>query len=147
MLASRTVATALQALLVAAATDAGDRWYLGRGWPVQALPAGKIVRVDEDLDAGDDADVTWPRERMHTLTVQLQCMAADVDDPEAAADTLAEQALVAVEGTAAPLAGVHISATRIGWQIATEGQSSVAITTVTLQLIFGGRSDDPSLIT
>ncbi len=147
MLASRTAATALQALLVAAATDAGARWYLGRGWPVQQLPAGKIVLVDEDLDAADDADVTWPRDRVHTLTVQLQCMAADTDDPEGQADALAEQALVAVEGTAAPLAGVNVIATRITRQLATDAQAHVAITTVQLQLLFGGRSNDPTLIT
>lgn len=147
MLASRTVANALQALLVAAATDAGDRWYVGRAWPVSTLPAGKIVLADEDLDGQTDGDLTWPRDRMHTLQVQLQCMASDVDDPEAAADDLAEQALLAAEGTAQPLAGVTLIAQRITRQLQAEGQAVVALTTVHLHALFGGSSEDPSLIT
>jgi hypothetical protein len=146
MLASRTAAARLQALLVAAGTDALDRWYLGRGWPIQVMPAGKIVLADEDLDAGADGDVTFPRDRDHVLTLQLQCIAEDSDDPEADADTLAAQALLAVEGTAQPLADITAVATRIQRQLTTEGQARVAITTITLQLQFSTRSNDPTTI-
>lgn len=147
MLASRTIAQDLQALLVAAATDAGARWYLGRGWPVATLPAGRIVLDDEDLEADDDGPMLWPRFRAHTLAVALQCIADDSADPEAAADQLAEQALQAVEGTAAPLGNlVVIDATGLRRQLSTEGQAHVAITTVRLRLQFGGRSDDPTAI-
>lgn len=147
MLASRTVATALQALLVAASTAAGTRWYLGRAWPVDQLPAGKVVLADEDLEGGDDGDVTFPRNRAHTLQVDLQCMASDSADPEAEADALAAQALLAVEGTAQPIADVFITAQRITRQLLAEGPAHVAMTTVRLQLHFSGRSNDPTLIT
>lgn len=147
MLASRTVANALRALLVGAATDAQDRWYVGRAWPVQQLPAGKVVLADEDLDGEEGNDLTWPRDRTHSLQVQLHCMAADVDDPEAQADALAEQALVAVEGDPQPVPGVTIVAQRLTRQLAADGQATTSITTVHLLLLFGGRSDDPSLIT
>lgn len=147
MLASRTVAQALQALLVAAGTAAGSRWYLGRAWPLATLPAGKVVLSDEDLDAAEDMALNWPRYRQHTLQVDVQCFADDATDPEAAADALAEEVLQALEGTAQPIDDVDIAATTLRRQLQTDGQARVAVTTVQLRLIFGGRSDDPSLIT
>lgn len=147
MLASRAIAQDLQALLVAAATDAGARWHLGRAWPLATLPAGRVVLEDEDLEADDEGPMIWPRHRAHTLSVSLQCVVSDSADPEAAADQLAEQALLAVEGTSAPLgAEVIVAATGLQRQLATEGQAHVAITTVRLRLQFGGRSDDPTAI-
>lgn len=147
MLASRAIAQDIQALLVAAGTNAGSRWYLGRGWPVATVPAGRIVLDEEDFEADDDGPMIWPRQRAHTLSVTLQCIASDTDDPEAAADQLAEQALVALEGTSAPLGNlVVLAATGLARQLTTEGQANVAITTVRLRLQFGGQSDDPTAI-
>lgn len=146
MLAARTAAARLQALLLAAGTSAGSRWYLGRAWPVATLPAGKVVLADEDLDADADGSFTWPRHRAHDLTVQLQCMAADTEDPEAEADALAAQALAAVEGSAQPVADLTVTATRIQRQLSAEGSARVAITTITLQVQFSTISNDPTTL-
>lgn len=146
MLAGRTAATALQALLVAAATAAGPRWYLGRGWPVAELPAGKLVLGDEDLDAGADADITWPRVQAHTLTVLVECMADATADPEGAADALAEQVLQAVGATVQPLEHITVLPQRLARRLSTEGQARVAITTVTLQMLFSTRSNAPATL-
>lgn len=152
MLASRQVAAAMQQRLLDASTDAGTSVYLGRGWPVDTDRAIKVALGDEDLgaDAAGD-DITWPRERTHSLLVDVMCVAGEAAGSDAAADQLAEQVLIELEGsvdatTLDPLTGVHLAATRLSRTQQADGAAVLAITTVTFEAQFSTRSNDPSTL-
>lgn len=150
MLAARQVVLAVQQRLVDAATAAEDRVYAGRAWPVATYPALRVAATDEDLAADGDEDITWPRTRLHNLQLDVQGLVRDVDDLDGAMDALAEEVLVALEGTAAaarlsPL-NCALRALRIGRQAATEGEASVGTVTVRFEVLYHTESDDPSSI-
>ena len=150
MLAARTVVQAMQGRIVGASTDAAGRVYVGRGWPVDRFPAVRLVIVNEDFSSGDD-EITWPRTQDHTLTVEARCLALDVDDPEAAADALALQVLLALEGTEAaarlePLGGCVLTSTGINRSTQSEGEATLGVAAVTFDVLFSTSSNDPETL-
>ena len=151
MLASRQVIVAMQQRLIDAATNAGAHVYIGRAWPVETTPAIKVFAVDEDLAADESEDITWPRERTHALSIDVQCMVSDADAADEQADALAEQVLLALEGTedAAtlyPLTGVRIAAQRISSIPQAENAAAAVNKVVSFAATFATSSDDPSTL-
>lgn len=150
MLAARTVVQAMRGRIQAANTDAAARIYVGRAWPVDQFPAVRLVLVNEDL-ASDAEDITWPRQRTHTLSVEARCLVRDVDDPEAAADALALQVLLALEGADAasrldPLPGCVLGSTRIERNAQSEGDATVGVTAITFDVLYSTASNDPETL-
>jgi hypothetical protein len=147
-LASAQVIARMAALLVAAATPSGARVHTDRMHPVDTYPSTKVFHVDEDLAADDQDDITWPRRRLHRLTVDVMvlCEAASALDT-----VLAEQArrvLLALEGTLAaatlvPLAGCSLQATGIRYQAPGEHQAAHGSATVRFDVLFTTESNDP----
>lgn len=151
MLAARQVVIAIKQRLLDANTDAGQRVYAGRGWPLDTLPAIKVFADDEDLAADQGDDIGWPRQCLHSLGVDVECTADDIDDPESAADQLAEQVLYALEGSLAaaslsPLPGVALMSRRISRLMQTEGAAKAAKAVVSFDVLFTTRTDDPSTL-
>lgn len=150
MLASRQVIQAIAARLAAAGTTAGARVYAARNWPVEEFPAIRVVAGEESLD-GEADDITFPRERTHQLAVDVRCLVRDATGADEAADELAEEVLLALEGTQAaaslvPLAGCNLAATRISRTPQTEGEAACFATTVTLEVLFSTASNDPATL-
>lgn len=150
MLASRTVVLALKQRIIDAATPAGDRVHIGHAWPIATLPAVRLELQGEDLTAEAD-DITWPQQRTHALDVVARCLVQQATDPDAAADSLAEQVLLAAEGTQAaatlaPLVGVSVAAVRIDHAAQADGEASTAATDITFRILFGTASNDPATL-
>jgi hypothetical protein len=150
MLASRQIVNAIVAALVAAGTTAAGRVYGSRAWPIAQFPAVRVVAGDEALDTADE-DITWPRQRTHTLQVDVHCVVQQAADPESAADALAVQVLQALEGsltaaTLAPLPGVALAATRLARQAQADGEATTVETVITFEVLFGTASNDPTTL-
>jgi hypothetical protein len=152
MLAARQVLEAIVTRISQANTDAGANVHVGRAWPEDAdtLPIVKVIATDEDLTYGED-DITFPRARTHALTADVRCVVRDVDDAEAAAERLALQVLLALEGTQQaaslyPLQSCNVAAQRITRALQSGGEASTAIATVTFEVLFGTASDDPETL-
>lgn len=148
MLASRQIINAMVTRLIDAQTDAAARVYSNRAWPVAEFPGIKVLASDEDLDADND-DITWPRERQHTLQVLVMGIVRDVADLDDAMDELVEQILIALEGSEAaslldPLPGVRLRAVRISRQLAAEGEASAGTVVITFEADFNTASNNPS---
>jgi hypothetical protein len=148
MLASQQVLHRMQQLLVAAATSSGARVYTDRLHPVSEYPSTLLSIADEDLQADEDDDITWPRMRLHELLVDVQvhCQAAAQIDDHMADQAL--QVLRALEGTLAaatlqPLQGCTLQSNRITYQPASEGQASNGTATVRFTVLFRTLSNDP----
>lgn len=150
MLASQQVVEAMAGRLVAAAiVGAGQVEWRNRARVFSAWPGIKVYSTDEDL-ADDPEDITWPRQRQHTLQVQVDTVVRDPADPEGAMSALALQVLLTLEGTEAasllqPL-GARLGATRITRRMATENEASVGTVSIAMEIIFATRSDDPETI-
>ena len=150
MLAARTVVQAMQGRIIGASTEAAARVYVGRGWPVDQFPAVRLVLQGEDL-RDDPEDITWPRTRTHVLSVEARCLAQDLDDPEAAADRLALQVLLALEGTDAasrldPLPGCTLASTRIDRTTQSDGEATLGVAAITFDVLFSTASNDPETL-
>lgn len=148
MLASRQIINAMRERLLDA-TDAADRVYTNRAWPVATFPALKVTSGDEELDAGDQ-DITWPRERQHALQVFVQVIVRDAENLDDAMDELTEQVLIALEGSEAasllsPLPNVRLAATRITRQVTTTGEAATGIAIVTFEAVYVTASNNPSV--
>lgn len=112
------------------------------------FPGVKVFAVDEDL-ADDPEDITWPRDRQHTLQVEVAGVVRDPADLEGAMSAMAEAILQCYEGTAAaatlqPLAGVVLQAQAISRSVATEGEAAAGTVRVRFEVVFHTRSNDPS---
>lgn len=151
MLASRQVIEAMQQRLIDASTSAGARVYIGRAWPVEQTPAIKLFDVDQDLAADESEDITWPRQRLHSLSVDVQCLVSDADAADEQADALVVQVMRALEGTEDattlyPLNGVRLSSQRISPNPQADNAAAAVSKTVAFTATFATSSDDPETL-
>lgn len=150
MLASQQVLQRMAQLLVAAGTPSGARVFTDRFHPVDTYPSTRVQVVDEDL-ADDSQDITWPRERQHTLLVDVHVHCQATTGLDAHMADQAAQVLQALEGTQAaatlqPLAGCSLQAQRIDYQANTDGQAATGTATVRFEVIFTTLSNDPETL-
>lgn len=149
MLASQQVLERMAQILVDAATDSGGRVHTDRFHPVNTYPSTRLQVVDEDLAADEDEDVTWPRERQHTVQVDVQVHCQATSGLDALMATQAAQVLQALEGTLAnatlnPLTGCSLQARSLSYQATSDGQAANGTAKVRFEVIFSTLSNDPT---
>lgn len=151
MLASQQVIDRMAQVLVAAGTASGARVFTDRFHPVDTYPTTRLQVVDEDLATGDDEDITWPRERQHTLLVDVHVHCQAITGLDAHMAAQAAQVLQALEGTfeaatLQPLVGCSLQAQRVTYQATGDAQAANGTATVRCEVIFTTRSNDPETL-
>lgn len=130
-------------------TPAGERVYASRSWPLSEskLPAWRVIRQQEEVAR---EVIHYPAVERHALIVDLQGNCRDTDDLDDQLDEMASAALQAVFGTqtAATLSGLNVTLEllRIDRELADDGEATFGRVTVSLQVQFFTRSDDPETI-
>lgn len=152
MLASQEVLQQVQAQLLAGPTAAGPRVYGDRFHPVDSFPAIKVLLRDEDLAADDDGDsVVWPRQQLHRLRLDVQLLLEAGTGLGLAMAAFETQALRALQGTVAratlqPLAGCDLRVLAIRRQPTTDGAAAQLLSTLSCEVLFRTRSNDPETL-
>lgn len=150
MLAAAQITHAIADLLRGAGvTPAGERVYTSRSWPLAEaqLPAWRVVRQQEEVA---DESIHYPAVQRHALIVDLQGNCRETDALDDALDEMASAALAAVFATqsTATLGGRNVTTqlVRIDRELAQEGEAATGRVTVSLQVQYFTRSDDPETI-
>lgn len=149
-LASAQVVDALAARL-SGQPLAGTRVYTSRAWPLSedALPAWKVVAVDEDIEP---QTVHSPTLQHHALQVELQGYAKAVANLDDALHALASEALTVIfNAPGAPdalsaLTSTSINVRRIERALQKDGEAVLGLVTLTLRAEFRTRSNAPETI-
>lgn len=130
---------------------AGVRVYTDRAWPLaeDALPAWKVVAVDEDVDP---QTIHAPVLEQHALQIELQGYAKAVAGLDDALHALASEALTALfnaPGLPDALSGLTstiITTRRIERAMQKEGEAVLGLVTITLRGEFRTLSNAPDTI-
>ena len=149
MLASQQVLQRIVQLLVAANTGSGVRVFSDRFHPVAQFPTTRVLLGDEDMQADDDGDsITWPREQLHRLQIDVQVLVQAASGLDAAMAEAELQVVQALQGSVAaatlqPLQGcvLRVQGAR---REATQGdQAAHGITTLRCEALFRTFSNNP----
>ena len=151
MFASQQVLQRVVQLLLAGPTAAGDRVYSDRAHPVADVPAIKVHLRDEDLQADEAEDITWPPVRLHRLQLEVQLLVQAVTGMDAALAAFELQAYRVLQGTLAgatlqPLAGCNLTVQGIRRQPTTDGQAAHATSTLRCEVLFRTRANNPETL-
>lgn len=152
MLASHQVIQAIGQRLLAAGTGAGSRVnFINRALTFSVFPGLKVYADGDDFSDGDDDDITWPREQLHALAINVDGVVRDVADLEAAMATLAAEVLTALEGTEAasvldPLDGVRLASQAMTQRVQTDGEFATGTVSIRFLAVFSTASNDPATI-
>lgn len=131
---------------------AGNRVFTSRAWPLadNGLPAGKVIAVDEDIEP---ATVHSPMLQQHRLQIELRGYVREVENIDDEMHALASEWLTALFDTTPPAdalaaLGTKIVLTqrRIERDMQREGESNLALVTVTLRAEFRTFSNAPDTI-
>lgn len=149
-LAARQVVLAAATRLVDASTAAGANVnHKNRGLTFATYPGLKVYALDDDHQAADSDDITWPHEQLHELSLVVDCVVQEADDLEGAMDALVEEVLAALEGTAAaaqlsPLTGVHLRSLGSTRNVRTDGERATGTASVRFLVTYSTNADDPA---
>jgi hypothetical protein len=149
MLASAQVLDAIAARITGLPL-AGARVYTSRAWPLDVLPAVRVVSPDEDIE---QLTVHNPAVQKHALQVELQGYLQATDDLDDAMHALASELLTALfndPGTPDALStignDVVLAQRRIERAMAKEGQADIGLIQITLRASFSTRSNAPDTL-
>ena len=149
-LAAAQISTAIVDLIKGpTTTPAGERVYASRSWPLSEtkLPAWRVIRQQEEVRP---ESAHYPAVQSHALIVDLQGNCRDVNDLDEQLDEMASTALSAVFATQSTATlgdrNVTVQLVRIDRELADEGEATFGRVTVSLQVQFFTRSDDPETI-
>lgn len=150
MLASHQVVLAAAQRLIDAATAAGANVnHKNRGLTFATYPGLKVYAADDDHEAADSDDITWPHEQLHELALVVDCVVQAPDDLEGAMASLVEEVLQALEGSAAaaqlsPLQGVRLQSVGSTRSVRTDGERATGTASVRFRVTYSTEADDPS---
>ena len=130
-------------------TPAGERVYTSRAWPLTEgqLPAWRVVRQQEQVAT---ETLHSPAVERHVLIVDLQGNCRETDGLDDDLDAMASAALSAVFATQSTATlgdrNVTVQLVLIDREFAQEGEAATGRITVSLQVQFFSRADDPETI-
>lgn len=129
---------------------AGERVYKSRAWPLNLLPAWKIVTPDEDIEP---MTVHPNTPQNHRLQLELQGYTSVVDELDDRLDDLAAEALTAIfnppgspDALSVLMTHMQLTQRRIERVMSPEGQAVLGMVQITLRAEYRTKANAPETI-
>ena len=135
------------AALISSVAGMSGRVFTSRTWPLNDLPAWRVVAVDEEVDT---LNISFPARQKHELTITAHGYARATNDLDDAMNAMAEAALSKLF---ASMDSVTLSPLKCGMRllgirrdVVTEGEAALGRITLLLLVTFITISNAPGVI-